>query len=121
LLRPDSAATIPQAQGVVKLAEEIGIDRLAAVMHNNLKLAREFVPGRVDVNLLYFHATEMTGDLDGIIDRRPSAWRAFVSGIQVYEMACHHEAVMDPVPAAKIAGRLQHHLSAMRAEAIAAC
>ena len=44
-------------------------------MLNNLKLARQYVPRKVDVDLLYFHATEMTGDLDGILDRSPSAWR----------------------------------------------
>jgi enterobactin synthetase component F len=89
-------------------------------MHNNLQFAREYAPGRVDVNLLYFHATEMTGDLDGIIDRSPSAWGAFVAGIQVHNLACHHEAVMDPLPAAEIGGRLQQHLSATQADTIAA-
>ena len=44
------------------------IDRLPAVMLNNLKLARRYVPRKVDVDLLYFHATKMTGDLDGILD-----------------------------------------------------
>jgi hypothetical protein len=29
----------------------------------------------------------------------------------VHELACHHEAVLDPIPAAHIAGRLQQRLS----------
>ncbi|MBV8845281.1 MAG: amino acid adenylation domain-containing protein [Bryobacterales bacterium] len=119
LLQPETAAAIPHAQGIVKLAGEIGINRLSGVMHNNLQLAREYAPGRVDVNLLYFHATEMTGDLDGIIDRSPSAWRPFVGGIETHELACHHEAVMDPVPAREIAGRLQQRLFGMEQEAVA--
>jgi enterobactin synthetase component F len=119
LLHPDTARSIPQAQGVVKLAEEIGkndpefIDRLSAVMLNNLKLARQYVPRKVDVDLLYFHATEMTGDLEGILDRSPSAWAPFVPAILVHELACHHEAVLDPIPAAQIAGRLEQRLSIM--------
>jgi enterobactin synthetase component F len=120
LLHPDTARSIPQAQGVIKLAEEIGkrdpefIDRLSAVILNNLKLARQYVPRKVDVDLLYFHATEMTGDLDGILDRSPSAWAPFVQAIHLRELACHHEAVLDPIPAAQIAGALEQRLAAKR-------
>jgi enterobactin synthetase component F len=119
LLHPDNARSIPQAQATRKLAKEIGksdpefIDRLPAVMLNNLKLARQYVPRKVEVDLLYFHATEMTGDLDGILDRSPLAWAPFVHAIQVHELACHHEAVLDPIPAAQIAGRLEQRLSIM--------
>jgi enterobactin synthetase component F len=117
LLHPDKARSIPQVQGAMKLAQEIGksdrefMDRLPAVMFNNLKLARQHVPRKVDSDLLYFHATEMTGDLDGILDRSPSAWAPFVPAIQVHELACHHEAVLDPIPAAQIASRLEQRLS----------
>jgi len=55
----------------------------------------------------------MTGDLDGILDRNPSAWAPFVHAIHVHELACHHEAVLDPIPAAQIAGRLEQRLSTM--------
>jgi enterobactin synthetase component F len=117
LLHPGNARSIPQVQGAVKLAKEIGkndpefIRRLSAVMLNNLKLARQYVPHHVNSDLLFFHATEITGDLDGILDRSPSAWRTFVGGIQVHELACHHEAVLNPLPAAQIASRLQQALS----------
>ncbi|HXJ38359.1 MAG TPA: amino acid adenylation domain-containing protein [Bryobacteraceae bacterium] len=117
LLHPDNAGSIPQAQGTVRLAKEIGksdpdfISRMSAVMLNNLKVARQYVARKVDVDLLYFHATEMTGDLHGILDRSPSAWGPWVGGIQVHELACHHEAVLDPIPAAQIAGKLQERLS----------
>jgi enterobactin synthetase component F len=119
LLHPENARSIPQAQGTLKLAQEIGksdpdfLKRMSAVMLNNLKVAREYVARKVDVDLLYFHATEMTGDLDGILDRSPSAWGPRVGRIQVHELACHHEAVLDPIPAAQIAGKLQQRLSPM--------
>ncbi|HYZ84471.1 MAG TPA: amino acid adenylation domain-containing protein [Bryobacteraceae bacterium] len=122
LLNPESTHSVPQAQAAIKLAAEIGksdpefIDRLSAVMLNNLELARRYVPRKVDVDLLYFHATEMTGDLDGILDRSPSAWAPFVDGIQVHELACHHEAVLEPIPAAQIAGRLEQRLSAIHCQ-----
>jgi enterobactin synthetase component F len=119
LLHPDNVRSIPQAQGTRKLANEIEksdpefIKRLSGVMLNNLKLARQYVPRKVNFDLLYFHATEITGDLDGILDRSPGAWGPFVSRIQVHELACHHEAVLDPMPAAQIASRLQQRLSSV--------
>ncbi|WP_213806669.1 non-ribosomal peptide synthetase [Granulicella sp. dw_53] len=118
LLRHDNARSIPQLEGVMRLSQEIikshpeFIKHLAAVMFNNLKLARQHVPCKIDVDVLYFSATEVTGDLDGILDRNPSAWRPFVGGVfQVHELACHHENVLDPVPAAEIGNILQQRLS----------
>ncbi|MGH7057147.1 MAG: amino acid adenylation domain-containing protein, partial [Acetobacteraceae bacterium] len=114
LLRSDAAIAMPQARGAITLAGEIGIDRLAAVISNNLQLARAYRPRRVDVPLLYFHATRTAGNLEGVLDASPSAWRPFVTRIQIHELACHHEAVMEPIPAAQIAGRLQQRFSATR-------
>jgi enterobactin synthetase component F len=65
----------------------------------------------VDCDLLYFHATHMTGNLEGILNRHPSGWVPFVRGIQVHELACHHEAVLNPLPAAQIGRRLQERLA----------
>ena len=116
LLHPANARSIPQAQGTLKMAREIGksdpdfIHRMSAVLLNNLKLARKYAARKVDVDLLYFHATEMTGDLEGILDRRPSAWKPWVGRIHVHELACHHEAVLEPLPAAQIARKLQQRL-----------
>jgi enterobactin synthetase component F len=69
------------------------------------------VPGTIDLDVLFFKATEHNGNLEGILDRSPYAWRPFVGGqIEVHELACHHEAVLDPEPAAKIGRRLQKRL-----------
>jgi enterobactin synthetase component F len=125
LLHSDNARSIPQVQGAIKLAEEIGksdpefIDRLFAVMINNLKLARQYVPRKVSLDLLYFHAVETMGDVDDILDRSPLAWRPFVGrGFQVHELACHHEAVLDPGPAAQIGSILQQQLSILNRQQI---
>lgn len=114
LLRSDAAIAMPQARGAITLAGEIGIDRLAAVISNNLRLAREYRPRRVDVPVLYFHATRTAGNLEGVLDSSPSAWRPFVARIQIHELACHHEAVMEPIPAAQIAGGLWQRFSVTR-------
>jgi enterobactin synthetase component F len=118
LLQPDNAHSIPQLRGIMTMAKEVlksdpeFIEHLSAVLFNNLKLARKYEPRKVDLNLLYFHATSITGDVDGIIGRSPSMWCPFFGGnIEVHKLACHHEAVLDPLPAAQIGRILQQRLS----------
>jgi enterobactin synthetase component F len=103
--------SIPLFQEIIRNNPEF-IYNLCAVMLNHLALARKYVPGKIDVDLLYFQAMEKKGDLDGILDRSPSAWRRFVGGrIEVHELACHHEGVLDPVPAAQIGNTLRQWFS----------
>src|SRR5260370_16484321 len=69
LLHPGNVRSIPQVQGAVKLAKEIGksdpefINRLPAVVLNNLKLAPHYAPRHVNSHLLHFRSTLLTADL----------------------------------------------------------
>ena len=95
------------------------VHHLCAVMIKHLELARKFVPGKIDLDLLFFQAMEHRGNLEGIIDRSPEVWRSFVAGrIDVHELACHHEAVLDPEPASKIGHILQRQFFAERLQKI---
>jgi enterobactin synthetase component F len=125
LLHSDNAHMIPMAKGLMTLSKEIMksdpffIKNLAAVIFNNLKLARQYVPRKVNLDLLYFHAVETMGDVDDVLDRSPSAWRPFVGrGFQVHELACHHEAVLDPGPASQIGNVLQQRLSILNRQQV---
>jgi enterobactin synthetase component F len=106
--------SIPLFQEIIRNNPEF-IYNLCAVMINHLALARQYVPGKIDVDLLYFQAMDKKGDLDGILDRSPSAWRRFIGGtIEVHELACHHEGVLDAVPAALIGNTLRQRFSMPR-------
>jgi enterobactin synthetase component F len=125
LLHSDNAHIISMAKGLMTLSKEIMksdpqfIKNLTAVMFNNLQLARRYVPRKVNLDLVYFHAVETMGELDDILDRSPLAWRPFVGhGFQVHELACHHEAVLDPGPAAQIGNILQQRLSILNRQQI---
>jgi enterobactin synthetase component F len=118
LMEPDHARAIPLAQGAATLAREMEktypgfVEQLCTVMLNNIRLAQRYVPQKLDLDLIYFRATEVTGNLEHLLDRSPSVWRQLVTGnVDVYELACHHEAVLDPIPAAQIANILERRLS----------
>jgi enterobactin synthetase component F len=117
LMDPDHARAIPLAQGAATLAREIEktypgfVKQLCRVMLNNVRLAQQYVPQKLDLDLVYFRASEATGNLEGILDRSPSVWRRLLKKVDVYELPCHHEAVLDPIQAARIAKILEQHLS----------
>jgi enterobactin synthetase component F len=97
----------PLLQEIIKSNPQF-IRNLCALMIKHLELARKFVPGTIDLDLLFFQATQHNGSLEGILDRSPHAWRPFVAGrIDVHELACHHEDVLAPEPAAKIGRALE--------------
>lgn len=86
------------------------IQHVFAVMLNNMQLARRHVPKRVDVDLLYFRAT--AGDLPLILGHSPSAWRAFIGGeLEVHDLDCDHESVLDSIRSEQIGNILQRRLS----------
>jgi enterobactin synthetase component F len=106
--------SIPLFQEIIRDNPEF-IHNLCAVMINHLALARRYVPGKIDVDLLYFQAMEKKENLDGILDRSPSAWRHFIGGrIEVHELACHHEGVLEAVPSAQIGNTLRQRFSMPR-------
>jgi len=110
--------SVPLLQEIIKGNPQF-IQNLCAVMIKHLELARKFVPGTIDLDLLFFQATEHRGNLEGILDRSPYAWGPFVGGrIEVHELACHHEGVLDPEPAAKIGHALQQLLFTAELQAL---
>lgn len=114
LIQTYDPRAVPLLRQIIKGDSQF-LHHLCAVMIKHLELARKFVPGRIDLDLLFFQATEHKGNLEGIIDRSPYVWRPFVAGrIEVHELACHHEAVLDPGPASKIGHIVQQELFAER-------
>jgi enterobactin synthetase component F len=105
LVQTYNTRAVPVLQEIIKHNPHF-IQNLCAVMIRHLELARKFVPRKIGLDLLFFQATEHRGNLDGILDRSPYVWRPFVAGeIKVHELACHHDAVLDPEPASRI-GRI---------------
>jgi enterobactin synthetase component F len=111
LRRIYSERGIPVAEEIVRSRPQF-IQHVFSVMLNNMQLARRHVPKQVDVDLLYFRAT--AGDLPVILGHSPSAWRAFIGGtLDVHELDCDHESVLEPVPAGQIGKILQRRLFAI--------
>jgi len=67
LCREYDVFSVPLVREIMKNDPQL-IDRVSAVTHNNLILARQYQPMRIDADVLYFHATQKeAADMDGII------------------------------------------------------
>jgi enterobactin synthetase component F len=110
LRRIYSQRPMPVADEILRSHPQF-IQYVFAVMLNNMQLARRHVPKRVEVDVLYFCATR--GDLPVILGHSPSVWRGFIGGkLEVHELDCGHQSVLDAMPAEQIGRILQSRLSA---------
>ena len=97
------------------------VEHAFAVMRNNLALARRHAPRRLDADLLYFHANQRLGDASALIAHDPDSWRPHIGGrFELHALDCHHEAVLDTQPAARIGRILRQHLALLQASATSA-
>ncbi|RDZ27243.1 non-ribosomal peptide synthetase [Lysobacter silvisoli] len=91
------------------------VERAFAVMRNNLSLARRHAPPRLDLDLVYFHATQRHAEPPPWVRHRPEDWQPYIGGrFELHALDCHHEGVLDPAPAARIGQVLRQRLDAAR-------
>ncbi|UHQ22824.1 amino acid adenylation domain-containing protein [Lysobacter sp. 5GHs7-4] len=97
------------------------VEHAFAVMRNNLALARRHAPRRLDLDLVYFHANQRLGDPSALIEHDPETWRPYVGGrFELHALDCHHEAVLDAQPAARIGRVLRQHLALLQPASVSA-
>ncbi|MGO1069996.1 amino acid adenylation domain-containing protein [Lysobacter sp. CA199] len=112
---------IPLVQEIMKADTKL-IENVAAVTRNNLMLARSYRPTSIDADVMFFDARQKEQvDLDGMLHYHAHAWQPFVNGrIEVHDVDCHHQAMLEPRAAAHIARvlreRLQPHTEPQRRE-----
>jgi enterobactin synthetase component F len=78
-------------------------------------LARKHVPQRIDADVLFLNAAiKGEVDLSGQLHDKPEAWRPYVDGwLDVHDVACHHQAMLDAEYAAHVGKRVMQRLHAL--------
>ena len=86
--------------------EDHHYDAITEALRKSDDLMWKFVPQRFDGDILLFVST------DSGIESPSEAWRPYVDGeIKIFLIDSRHEAMMEPVPAAKIGGVLASALA----------
>ncbi|HKT27412.1 amino acid adenylation domain-containing protein [Dyella sp.] len=93
------------------------IEHVSSVTLNNLRLARKHVPRQIDADVMFFRAAQKEAvDLSAQLYDRPDAWRSYVDGrLEVYDIACHHQNMLDATPAAQIGKYVMQRLHELQA------
>ena len=91
------------------------VEHVSAVTLNNLRLARKHVPRQIDADVMFFRAAlKEDVDLSAQLYDRPEAWHPYVDGrLEVHEIACHHQAMLEAEPAAQIGRLVMQRLHAL--------
>ena len=76
------------------------LEDVTAVIANNLSLLQRFAPQPVDVPMHFFQALDTARSAG--IEHCPQVWQSKVSGLQVYPVHCHHQAMLEAGPLAEI-------------------
>ncbi|MGH8081142.1 MAG: AMP-binding protein, partial [Lysobacter sp.] len=103
--------SIPLVQEIMKADTKL-IENVAAVTRNNLMLARRYRPTSIAADVVFFNARLKDHvDLDGLLHYHANAWQPFVGGrIDVHDIDCHHQTMLEPRAAAHIARVLRERL-----------
>ena len=109
--------SIPLVQEIMKADARL-IENVAAVTRNNLMLARRYRPSTIDADVVFFNARlKEHVDLDGLLHYHPKAWQPYVDGrIDVHDIDCHHQSMLEPRAAAQIARLLRERLRSVDAQ-----
>ncbi|MEE3623998.1 amino acid adenylation domain-containing protein [Nitrospirillum sp. BR 11752] len=115
LCREYDVLSMPLVQQMRQENRDI-VSSVLRVIQNNLAIARKFKPQPLNTGLLFFRATHLTGpSLKGLLMHETEAWAPHVRGpIQEHRLACHHQAMMDPVPLEEIARIVARELAGGR-------
>lgn len=96
----------------IKKSQANIMDRIQAIIENNLSLAAHFRPGKVDTNLLFFVAEEsVNGAMGNILEQQANAWKSRITGkIESYRVQCRHQDMLDSIPLNVIGPLIKEHL-----------
>ena len=88
------------------------MDRVQAIIENNLELAGRFKPGKVDGDLLFFIAEEsVNSSMGNILEHQANAWSSRITGkIETHSIPCRHQDMLDSAPLESIAPIIKERL-----------
>jgi len=95
--------------------EEHRLEAIFRVLKNNLQLAKQFTPKRIQGDLLFVTAAQSSND-----ERQTNSWKDYISGgMKVYSVNCPHESMMQTAPIAEVGRILLRELSQEHLEVVA--
>ncbi|MGJ7902689.1 amino acid adenylation domain-containing protein [Lysobacter sp. 1R34A] len=112
LCREYEVFSIPLVQEIMKADARL-IENVTAVTRNNLMLARRYRPAPIETDVVFFNAgLKEHVDLDGLLHYHAAAWQPYIGGrIEIHDIDCHHQSMLEPRAAAHIARVLRERLA----------
>jgi enterobactin synthetase component F len=75
------------------------IDGVKQIIENNLAISREFVPGKINADMLFIAASQTADtDMNSVLHNNAEVWREHVAKLSVHSVDCHHQQMFDAQP-----------------------
>ena len=89
------------------------VERLGYIVRRNLELIRLHDPIPVDVDAVFYNATQRNQSrLGDLLDHEPGTWQGLVRRLFVHDVDCHHQSMLSPAAAEYIGHTLREGVSA---------
>ncbi|QQD19356.1 amino acid adenylation domain-containing protein [Spongiibacter nanhainus] len=93
LCREYDILNMPMVRDIQQVNPAI-LEHVGRVLNNNVKLLRSYEPKHADVDILFVEATA-TSRAD-LLQHSPAVWQQFGRSLEVHQIDCHHQALLDP-------------------------
>jgi enterobactin synthetase component F len=75
------------------------IEGVRQIIENNLAISRDFVPGKVNADMLFIAAAQTAEvNMNNVLQNNAEVWRDHVGDLNIYSVDCHHQQMFDVAP-----------------------
>jgi enterobactin synthetase component F len=75
------------------------IEGVRQIIENNLAISRDFVPGKVNADMLFIAAAQTAEvNMNNVLQNNAEVWRDHVGDLNIYSVDCHHQQMFDAAP-----------------------
>lgn len=75
------------------------IEGVRQIIENNLAISRDFVPGKINADMLFIAAAQTAdANMSNVLQNNAEVWRDHVGDLNIHSVDCHHQQMFDTEP-----------------------
>lgn len=97
------------------------LNNVRRIIENNLQISRRFVPGKVTGDVMFVAAKQTAEtNVSALMHHNPQAWEKHVGQLDVREIDCHHQELLDADVLKQLGPQIANHIAGTRADKLSA-
>lgn len=97
------------------------LNNVRRIIENNLQISRRFVPGKVSGDVMFIAAKQTAeANVSALMHHRPQAWQKHVGQLDVREIDCHHQELLDADVLKQLGPQIANYIASPSADKLTA-